>query len=166
MNHAQMEAFQYLVELANNSFNSTEELANHHFDLVFSYEGTLATGSFFKKATMPSGVQYLVEKSNSKDYHWFDESEITQQHLLYQLINGEAGREFHKMYLGELNLARSDMFFKEIFDFVNKLEGDPVTPFIYNVKGYNSELELPFLMPESDAVFTPITLITTTTSES
>ncbi|GAA3611339.1 hypothetical protein [Secundilactobacillus similis] len=166
MNHAQMEAFQYLVNKANELFPLTRNLKNNHFDLVFSYQDHLFTGDFYQSSTMPSGIQYFEEQINDHGYHWFKETEITYSYLIYKLISGELGEKFHTQYLGELNLTRSDIFFKEIFDFVHDLEGDPVTPFVYNVKGYNSELELPFLMPESDAVFTPITLITTTTSKS
>ncbi|GAX06984.1 hypothetical protein IWT25_02332 [Secundilactobacillus pentosiphilus] len=154
MTHAQMEAFQYLLQWIN-------KLVKPNYILLFKYNDSLMTGKFYKESVegLPSGIQNLRLIRNSEESQWYGEREITNSHLLFNFINGSRLQDFSDKYNIRLNLKYPEILFMEISQFVSNLEGDPVSQFTYDVKNEESGLKIPFLMTDSNSVFEPISLL-------
>lgn len=162
MNLAQMEGFQWMLERINNIVD-LYDLDVPKYQLVFSYNDQLFTANFYKSEnTLLDRVEYLSEEVDGEtSFHSFKPSGLKSNQLLFQLINGRFD-EFHQTYVGKTNLQHPEIMFSIIKKFVSSLDGDPVSNFIYDLKSYTSNLEMPFLEPDKQDKLTPLFLASST----
>ena len=159
MNHAQMEAFQYLLEICNLEASTAQISFNKQ--LVFKYNDNLWTGSFYKQSKSSLKIESLQEQVTVENYHYFEDKPLESTHLLKSLTSSSNQTEFASQYLGKMNLERPELIFLEIRDFVENMEGNPVNTFIYDLKELDGNLQLPFISTYPDSVFEPVSLINT-----
>ncbi|MCT3395553.1 hypothetical protein [Lentilactobacillus hilgardii] len=161
MKLAQMEGFQWILDSINQIQSDPQRgFTQTNYQLLFSYKDILYTGEFFKTAAFPDNIEFFKEKVRPSDgFHYFEKSPLKPEQLLYKLSRGQELQDFYKTTVGYSNIKKPEFTFYLISEFIGGLDGSPVTPYIYNLKQYSSDLILTFIKPDEDAEFTPVSLI-------